>query len=404
MKACAAVVLLAAVSNLPVSVAIRAANSSWATEDLAAPWSSADENRSSSAVRKGIDFLRNFSADPKNLVLNTLSFWAELAETSGDADMRASAQKTASSIARTLDGETLQAIQKGYFGQLFGTRFAVLDALQLLRYEDSLGMLRNDEGDAPRSPLLSAMRKEWRACEACRHPAALPGKGSILTGSFDELLVNAVNAQIVDEAAFRFGLHAPPDYLRETFAKATAPFCPGDDREPTPGGKSWRSKAYLATHVVFVAGGYDRFAISAGDGSVLSHVFAWIRDAFPTALANVHKKHGTELLSEFVAALKDANATEADDVLVRSGARMVASLQRPDGVWGNRSHAGDSAQAYDVLHHVWTALSALRQRRVLDGKYAEHLRQQTDFECEGPSSSKLSLLARQRHVARYTSF
>jgi len=320
--------------------------------------------------------MSDLSAQPEHVVLNTVSFFAELVETASDPEVREAARAPAVKAAGVVEQRMLRAFRHGTFGQLLGTRHDVVEGLQLLRYQVYLGLVQ-PQARATKGSLLSAIHEAWLECDSCRQSTA-PADGE--SGGADgaakqylSLLDGVVGASVVDEGSFLFGLRAPKGLLAQAFSNAVAPFCNQDDFDTEPGSKDWRAKAYLATHVVFVAAGFDRFPAPAGI-SALDNVLAWIRGAGLEAFNSVDATdHGIELLSEFVAALKAANATEEGDSFVRKGARTIIQRQHDDGRWGLHKDPEDAADDYDILHHVWTAMSALRHPRTIDSAYAQHL-------------------------------
>lgn len=341
--------------------------------NLDSPWCTRDMDVANAVLRRGFNFMSKVAAQPEHIVLNTVSFFAELEQTASDPEVRAAARSPAVNAAHVVEQRILRAWRHGTFGQMLGTRHDVVEGLQLLRYQVDLGLVQTK---VMKDSLLSAIHDAWLDCDSCRSPIA-PAAGE--SGSADgaakqylRLLDGVVGASVVDEGSFLFGLHAPRGLLAQAFANAVAPFCQIDD-DVVPGTAEWRAKSYLATHIIFVATGFDRFSVPAGYTS-LNNVLAWIRCASDEALNHVDDTdHGIELLSEFVAALKAANATEQNDSFIRKSARIIIQRQHDDGRWGLQKDASDPPEDYNILHHVWTAMSALRGRRIIQSPYSKHL-------------------------------
>lgn len=349
-------------------------NQTTAWTDFGSPWLEKDTQLTKKAVQRGLKFMSNLTTHGAHVVLNTVSFFTELVETSADPQVREAARELAVKAARTMEHRMLRSWRRGTFGLLLGTRHDVIEGLQLLRYQADLGLIQ-PKARATNGSLLSAIHEVWLYCDSCRSAIApSEGESGSATGAAKQylrLLDGVVGASVVDEGSFLFGFNAPGSLLAQAFANALAPFCVPDDI--TPGSADWRAKAYLATHVVFVAAGFDRFPVPAGYVA-LDNVLAWIQGASLQALTHVDDTdHGTELLSEFAAALKAANATEKEDVFVRKATRILLQRQHEDGRWGLQKEGNDAAEDYNVLHHVWTAMSALRSRGQVANPYAQHL-------------------------------
>jgi len=395
-----------------------------------------------------VNFISNFSSQPDHRVLNTLSFFAEIAETSPDTQAASEARFWATKVAKGFEQNMLDQFRSGTFGELFGLHYDVLEALQLLTYKSSLGLAVPDN----RGGLLARVSEEFRKCHSCVQ------LGDAIESSDPEVVLDAVlSAYIVDEANFRFGsamFPAPPNLLRTAFtlgshifkrdlaASFLAPLrhytqrmtqadgleqtndvSAGVKGSQTPGGdpqtrlkhhvtgafrrrpglkllsqsaqlSPFKKKVYLATHLAFVLGGFDRYMVDP-TSTMGKDVFLWLRQAWP----HIRGMRDPELTGEVVGAFRSlgcspansdmhvppgANAIWQADTLVREGTLQLLHLQRPDGCWGDlvkqqkeRVELGPELQAYDILHHVWTAVAALRPRRFLDeyDSYAHHLRQ-----------------------------
>jgi len=397
-------------------------------------WNESNDAEVTDAVRRAVKFMSNFSSRPDHRVLNTLSFFAEIAETSPDAKAASEARFWATKMAEGFEQQTLDQFRSGSFGELFGLHYDVLEALQLLTYKSSLGLAV----PANHGGLLARVSEAFKRCHSCVE------LGDALDSSDPEVLLNAaVDAYIVDEANFRFGSHlfpVPPNLLRRAFTlggqsfksdgglflaplqRHTQKIAYTDSQEQTDDGSAemrghhvarafrrkprlqllsqtaklspFKKKAYLATHLAFVLGGFDRYRVDP-TSTMGEDVFLWLRQAWP----HIRGMRDPELTGEVVSAFRSLGCSPANkgtdmppgvaaiwqaDSLVREGTFLLLRLQRPDGGWGDLmkqqkeiTELGPELQAYDVLHHVWTAVAALRPRRVLDehDAYAHRLRQ-----------------------------
>lgn len=147
--------------------------------------------------------------------------------------------------------------------------------------------------------------------------------------------------------------------------------------------KDFKDKAFLATHLVFVAAGFDRYLLRPEEDESIAEILGWLRQEWPAML----KLNDTELIGETVAAFRSANCSPRpgfkEDELVLVGSKLLLEEQRADGNWGSAERdqrvalrLGQRGLAYDSLHRAWTALAALRPRKFLDDEdpYAKHLR------------------------------
>jgi len=376
--------------------ALVGANISW---DFSS-WTSSDATAAKNATNRAIDFLAHWAADPSHRVLNTASFFVELAGTAPENNDRARAQVIAVNFTNGLAHRALQRMAKGTFGQLLGCRHDLLEVMQLLTYQAELG--QKVEGMGPHG-LLSRTKAEFKRCGAC---TSLPERGCKDPA---ELVDKLLAAYVIDEARYRFGESAFPTrkgHLAQALKMARAPFATSEvgvtDASKSSGflqrfsqgetvgqseaklAKAFSMKALLATHIVFVLNGFDRFATQR---SAAPEVIAWLRGAFPAIL----KSGDVELIGEVVASFRAMGCSFQEDAMVRAGARALIRAQRQDGAWGAEAHFatvrakyGLKGEAYDVLHHVWTPTSALRLRRSLGDvgingsaadAYGQHLRQ-----------------------------
>lgn len=354
-----------------------------------------------SAVQKAVHYMRDFSIAPEHRVLNTISFFAEIAETSTDSQVAKEAKLWATKLIADYEQDILEKFKQGTFGELWGLRNDLLEALQLLTYKASLGLPVPKDARG----LLMLTSRAFARCRTCVQTAEFTDPESAV----DAILA----AYVVDEASFRFGRHLfpiPKNLLRDAFepglsfferagtaelsshrqplrvrrlanANAYARYDSVSLGQQSKRGRHgirltrFQAKAYLATHLAFILGGFDRYHVNL-ENTIGEEVFSWLREAWPTIL----RMKDTELTGEVVAAIRSLSCSQDHDALLQEGSRQLLELQRADGAWGNLTRQqkigeerGPQLQAYDVLHHVWTAVAALRPRRFLQDTYMEHL-------------------------------
>jgi hypothetical protein len=295
-------------------------------------------------------------------VVNSISFFVESASNPDlPTATREAAKKRGREIATQFEHKLIKKWQKGTFGMLLGIRKDLLDVFQVLVYEHQLGM------EAEKSQLMAIAEKEYFKCKDC-FTRGRPIKEGDETDA-------AIEAYVVDEARFRFGEDKffERKELADYWPQFIASLDRSEDDETTA--KQRRKANFLATHLGFIASGFGRYIIHEED---LPQVFAYVRSHFSDALLSGDE----ELVAEFTNMLKLLGCDEEDDGDILAGTRFLLKTQLADGSWGKRKpeSVANLAETYDVLHHTWTAASALMVGPSGEGakrdKYAAHLIEQ----------------------------
>lgn len=349
-----------------------------AADDAHAPWSAEDVSASARAAGAAAQFMERYASEPDHRVLNTASFFAELADTSTDHATVNTSRRLATEYIGSLEARSARQFSHGTFGMLFGTQHDILDLMQLLNYQKAIGL------DIPKA-LVANASATYKTCDDCNELTARDDKDP------NDLVDEMLRAYVLDESRFRFGADifpVPEGLLGRAMSRARgaydgeAALSPGflqvdgslgeEGLAPSP----FVMKCLLATHIVFVVNGFDRY--SAKEAQV-PEVVGFLRRAWP----EIWRLNDVELMGEVVAAFRAVGCGPERDAMARAGARRLLKQQRKDGAWGTderfaktRKELGVAGEAYDVLHHIWTPTSALRPRRVLDDAYAAHLRQE----------------------------
>jgi hypothetical protein len=329
-------------------------------------WSDDEDAKRREAVDKSYQFLDGFSKttshNVSHLVVNSISFFVESAS---NLDLpkatREAAKKRGREVATSFEQKLIKKWHKGTFGLLLGVRKDLLDAFQVLVYEHQLGM------EPEKSELMMIAEKEYFKCKDC-----FTRGHSIKEGDETDA---AIEAYVVDEARFRFGedkFRARKE-LSDLWPMFLSSLDRSEDDETTA--KQRRKANFLATHLGFIASGFGRYVIRENE---LPLVFGYVRRHFSEALLSGDE----ELVAEFTNMLKLLGCDEEDDGDILAGTRFLLKTQLPDGSWGKRrpETVRNLAETYDVLHHTWTAASALMTGPSGEGAkrdtYAAHLIEQ----------------------------
>lgn len=348
-----------------------------AAADADALWSAEDVSAAAHAASAAARFIERYASQADHRVLNTASFFAELADTSTDQATVNTSRRLATEYILSLEERSARQFSHGTFGMLFGTQHDIVDLMQLLNYQKAIG-LQIPEG------LVANASATYKTCDDCNELTAGDDKDP------NDLVDVMLRAYVLDESRFRFGANVfpvPEGLLGRAMSRARSAYneetassgllqvgesLGEEGLAPSP----FVMKCLLATHIVFVVNGFDRYAAS---GSQVPEVISFLRRAWP----EIWKLNDVELMGEVVAAFRAVGCGPETDAMARAGARRLLKQQRKDGAWGTderfnktRFELGVQGEAYDVLHHVWTPTSALRPRRVLDDAYAAHLRQE----------------------------
>jgi len=266
------------------------------------PWNAKDEQLRLDALASAYRFMENFTHPESRRSVDMIAFFVDASDGVSEKAKRSEAAGRARRMASSLDRKLRGKWSNGTFGQIFGVRKDFLDSLDVVLYEERLGL------DMAKSPFLQVCQQAYRKCHQC-FTRGQPVKPGDETGA-------ALEALLVDEARFRFGARALLGAklgIRELFAPLVERLLSATDYD--------EHTAALVAQLGALASGLGRYQLHAGE---LKPAEDWARAHFDEALDS----GDADAVANLASLLKLYGCDEHRDMNVLQGARLLISKQK----------------------------------------------------------------------------
>ena len=322
-------------------------------------WSDKEARDATAAVRKGFNELDGyFTKHPEAILVLRLNAVESLIDVSyagsNMPDLRDQARTRARGVLTILTAPVLE-------------RDPASQTCENLWYLLSLTALAHNLYPAGSAEIKSLINLTNAAFHACGSLDAVTGYDNRDMLTHDQMSVDdawelvmwsiqLTEAQSIPGLDPPAGTQAFPEQIWRFFERR--PFKGADAYPGGANGDQFYLTAYLATHLAYVATGYDRYPLYVRDSPAL---YQFLRGNFYAVLETGE----LDLLAEFVDLFRQYGCTERNDLQVRDGTRYLLGLFHAAGnrwMAHRESYEQKDIEPYDLIHKPWTGISGVRPR------------------------------------------